>query len=128
MNIEEKAKELLQKLSKEVGCNLEIKKIWPEGENNGFYCRFYGILKETDLLKIEVAGSLCHRLFEGELNEEVDLFIFLNGERLTINQKPGNYLWKHKEGFNWDDVDEGYHQKNSLKEILLEEDTTKESN
>ncbi len=119
MDINQKASELIEILSEEVGCKLEIKKIWPDSDNPGFYCRFYGLLIETKVLKIEVAGSLCHRIFQNELNEEVDLFYFINGKRVTTNEKQGQYLWKYKDLYEWDDIDEGYENKNSISEILL---------
>jgi hypothetical protein len=70
------------------------------------------VVLESDLLLIELAGTLAVELEAGRANE-VHLFVFVNGTRLrdySQNRRTvAKYLWRRgSEPFRWENLDEGY--------------------
>ncbi|WP_431686130.1 hypothetical protein [Hahella sp. NBU794] len=119
MEIELTAKEKLNELSERLGCKLEIRKFWADEFNPGFYFRFYGLVSDAIFMKVEVAGSYYFGLRNGEKIEEIDIFPFDNGERVSPCNTE-HYLWVHRDSIQWDSVEMGYECKYSMAELLLE--------
>lgn len=108
----------LAKLSTECGTSLRVVSYWQNECRPGWYCRFRGVALKSAFLVIELAGTLSVELDETR-PDEVDLFIFVNGIRLTNSNlnSPGRYLWRRgSEPFRWDYMDDGggYDQLQSL--------------
>jgi hypothetical protein len=105
-------------LSAECGTPLRIVSYWENEFRPGWYCRFRGVGLKSDFLVIELAGTLAVELVETR-SDEVDMFIFVNGVRVTNSnpKSPGKYLWRRgSEQFRWDYLDDGigYDQFDSL--------------
>lgn len=110
MDIPATIRDRLASLSAECGVPLQVFRYWENEYRPGWYCRFRGTALKSDLLVIELAGTLVVELDEGRF-DEVDLFVFVNGIRVNDlgPRSSGNYL--HRRGsqpFQWDRLDEGY--------------------
>ena len=84
-----------------------------DASERGFYCRFYGRLTDTPLLKIEIVGSLYH----GQKNEEIEIFPFVNGKRVAPCFTE-QYIWKSVNGIRWDTVDPGFEGRDTMESLL----------
>lgn len=94
MDIKKKAHNKLKEISEDLGAVLEIRKLWSDEYSElGFYFRFYGLIHDTRHLKIEVVGSYWYGVRNGEENEEIDIFPFINGMRVSPCNTE-NYIWK----------------------------------
>lgn len=111
------SKQKVKELSAKLGIPLEIKKIWDDEDNPGFYFRFYGLLCDKPLLKIEVVGSYYFGIRKGSETEEIDVFPFITGKRVAPCNTD-HYIWHSINGTRWDNVDPGYDRKESIQELL----------
>lgn len=77
----------IDRLSQKIGCTLTVVQCWNNEFHAGMYCRFRGILHESQAIKLEVAGTLCVE-FADECNNSVDLFFSSmgNGSAFTKNR------------------------------------------
>ena len=108
--------ERVRELSTEFGVDLSIDRHWPNESGTGHYCRAYGVLTETDFLRVELAASIS----VGTHADDVDLFVLVNGVRVAPTTNPTDYLHRDGNGqFRWDDIDEGFDGKNDLDSLLL---------
>lgn len=117
MHVPEVVLERLAKLSAECGTILRVVKHWESEYRPGWYCWFRGTALESQLVKIELAGTLAIDLTsEGE--DETNLFVFVNGVRVGMKASPYKYLWRRGSGlFDWDDQDEGFENWESLEQF-----------
>ena len=79
MDIEATSKQKLLTISEQMNVNLEIRKLWQDGNNPGFHFMFYGLLQDSPLLKIEIVGSYYFGIRKNKEVEEIDIFPFING-------------------------------------------------
>ena len=119
MDVERTANEKLRELCANMGVDLEIRKLWPDEYGPGFYFRFYGVLQQTPLLKIEIVGSYYFGIRDGKESEEVDIFPFINDKRVSPCNSE-DYIWKSINGLQWNQVDEGYDGRLTIRELLLD--------
>jgi hypothetical protein len=106
--------ERLARLSAECGTELKVVSHWANEFRPGWYCRFRGTVLASELLVIELAGTLAIELQEDK-SDEVDLFVFVNGRRVSIqparqpSEPSGKYLWRRGTApLTWDCLDDGY--------------------
>lgn len=114
------ADDRLELLSQRIGAKLEIRKIWPEETGQGFYFRFHGHVHDSELLNIEVVGSYYYGIRNGQEVEEIDLFPFINGKRVSPSNTE-HYIWQSPSGLRWDSVEMGYENQMTKEQLLLEE-------
>jgi len=108
--------ERVRKLSTELGVELSIDRHWTNEEGTGDYCRAYGVLSDSEVFRVEVAVSIS----VGTRADDVDLFVLVNGVRVGPTTDPTNYLHRDGDGdFRWDDIDEGFEDRNDLNSLLL---------
>jgi hypothetical protein len=114
--------ERIRSLSTECGVALELTRFWANEFRPGWYCRFRGAVHESLALTIHIAGSLAVDL-AGERQDEVELFLFANGDRLGRLEKPYEYLHRRGEGpFQWADLDDGFQVQKTLRSIAMIDD------
>lgn len=109
----------LQQLSNECGVALHLTHYWENEFCPGWYCRFHGIVHQSDLLSVELAGSLVIAIDQHH-KDEVDLFLFVNGVRVGPIDSPYQYLHRRDSTpFRWDDLDSGFEQQKTLTSITM---------
>ena len=109
----------MNSLSAACGVTFQITRFWPNEFRPGWYCRFQGAVHESPLLTIHLAGSLTINL-TGERQDEVEVFLFANGERLGKLDNPYEYLHRRGEAaFHWADLDEAFRVQRTLKSIAM---------
>ena len=98
----------LADLSKECGVTLRVVKHWENESHPGLYCWFRGIVSDSRLVRIELAGTLAIEL-DPNRDDETDMFVFVNGVRVVPLDSPYKYLWRRgSDRFRWDDLDPGF--------------------
>lgn len=103
-------------LAAELRVPLQIKRHWENDSGPGHYCRVHGVMHESPLLTVELVGSLAI----GTRADEMDLFILVNGVRLSPINNQFAYLYRPQDGdFRWDDLDPGYEEQTTLDRLLL---------
>jgi hypothetical protein len=111
--------ERVRQLSSECGAEFQIIRFWQNEYRPGWYCRFYGCIHRSELLLIELAGSLAIELDEKH-KDDVDLFVFVNGTRVGQLQAPYRYLHRNGQGsLNWEDLDPGFENQLTLADITM---------
>ena len=121
MNIPNIITQNLQQLSDECGIALRVTRHWENEFRPGWYCRFHGTVHHSDLLSVELAGSLAIAIDQHHKNE-IDLFLFINGIRVGPIDNPYQYLHRRSNtGFRWDDLDPGFEQHKTLISITMSE-------
>lgn len=114
--------ERIRRLSDECGVALQLTRFWANEFRPGWYCRFHGVVHESQVLTIHVAGSLAVEL-SGARQDEVELFLFANGHRVGKLEEPYEYLHRRgEEPFSWADLDEGFRAQQTLKSIAMIDD------
>jgi hypothetical protein len=104
----------LQTFSAELGVSLTIVQFWENEFRPGWCFRFHGVVHNSKLLLLEIAGTMAVELSPGR-SDEVDLFLFVNGKRVGLKTAPFQYLTRIGSGsLSWDDVDPAYEQFDSL--------------
>ena len=103
--------QLVTKTSERVGCTLAIIRCWQsDGGRHVYYANVRGVLNESPDLRLEIAGTVCAEMQENRA-DEINLFLFANGERIGLHSDPTSYLIGHgEESFAWDYNDEGFDQ------------------
>ena len=99
----------LSQLGAECGTELQVVSHWANEFRPGWYCRFRGVAVRSDLLIIELAGTLAVEL-GADRSDDVDMFIFVNGTRVSAwNPKSAfKYLWRTgSDSLRWDYLDDG---------------------
>ena len=96
-------------LSARLDCDVEIVRCWQsDGGRPVMYCNFRALIKNSPACRLEYAGTLCCELTLG-VEDLLDLFIFLNGQRLTRAVNGSDYLIGHGNAqIKWDYDDDGY--------------------
>ena len=96
-------------LGTQLNCALNVTRCWQsEGGRPVLYANFKGLINDTPLFRLEVGGTLCYELTP-ELDDLLDLFIFLNGKRLTCAENGSKYLIGRGDSLpDWDYDDDGY--------------------
>lgn len=112
--------ERLSHLSADCGVELMVVRFWENEFRAGWYCRFRGVAIKSEFLVIELAGTLAVEL-EGDGSDEIDLFVFVNGIRVSPFNEPNSYkyLWRRgSDSFRWDYLDDGagYEQFHTLED------------
>lgn len=116
MAIPQTVTEHVNKLATELRVPLQIERYWENEFGSGHYCRVLGRIHESPTLTVEVVGSLA----VGTRADELDLFILVNGVRLSPVNNPFAYLHRPEGGeFRWDDLDMGYEAQTTLDALLL---------
>jgi len=116
MNIPQIVVERVDQLATELMVPLRIERHWENEFGPGHYCRVHGIVQNSPVLRVELVGSLAI----GTKADEDDLFILVNGVRLSPMSTPFAYLHRPEGGeFRWDDLDEGYEVQTTLDDLLL---------
>lgn len=111
--------ERITRLSAECGVAFELTRFWENEFRPGWYCRFRAVVLESRALTLQIAGSLAVDP-TGERQDEVDLFVFANGDRLGKLDKPDEYLHRRGAGpFLWADLDEGFQTQRTLRSIAM---------
>ena len=96
------------KIGERLQCELSVVQCWLNEFRPGMYCRLRGVLHDSSAVKIEVAGTLCIEL-NGDRDDELDLFLFVNGRRVGLYRDGRKYLIGRGEGdLIWDDDDPGF--------------------
>ena len=106
-------------LSDCLGVRLDVTRFWEDEFRPGWYCRFLGVVLKSSAFTVHVAGSLAVSL-QGDPQDEVDLFLFVNGERVGRFESPYQYL--HRKGgepFRWDDLEDGYEHQKTLQAVAM---------
>ncbi|MEM8531083.1 MAG: hypothetical protein AAGF95_09590 [Chloroflexota bacterium] len=119
MSIPDIITQSIEQLSDECGIALQITRYWENEFGPGWYCRFHGIVHQSDLLQVELAGSLTIAIDQHHKNE-IDLFLFVNGVRVGQIDNPHQYL--HRQGsepLRWDDLDPGFEHQKTLAAITM---------
>jgi hypothetical protein len=108
MSVPHIVQERLAKLSAECGVALRVVKHWENEFRPGWLCWFRGTVTNSQLIRVELAGTLAIEL-GSEREDETDMFVFVNGARVGLQASPRKYLWRRgKDHFIWDDQDQGY--------------------
>lgn len=115
--------ERIEALSARLGSTLAIVRCWKSERGRPvLYCDFRGTIHKSPELILEVAGTLCAELTI-ERQDEIDLFLFVNGQRVGLYKWPSHgrqnesfkYLIGHGDApFVWDYNDEGFDQFDTL--------------
>jgi hypothetical protein len=106
----------IEKLSERLRCKLSVVQCWINEFRPGMYCRFRGVLHDSSVIKIEVAGTISVELTPTR-EDELDLFLFVNGRRVGLYKQGFKYLCGRANGdLRWDDTDEGYEGFDTLDE------------
>jgi len=106
----------VQQLSDEFGVPVSVERQWQNEFGPGYYCRAHGCLHKSANLCIELVGSLA----VGTKDDHLDLFIVVNGVRISPVTQPYRYLHRRDAGpFHWDNRDQGYESQTSLAGLLL---------
>ena len=117
--------ELLDRIDRiSAGCGvlLQVTRSWEDEFRPGWYCRFRGVVHKSPALTIQVAGSLAVDR-TGQREDELDLFLFANGDRLGRLEKPYEYLHRRGAGpLRWDDLDEGWQAQRTLNAVAMSDD------
>lgn len=72
------------------------------------YCNFKGVISDSPSFLLEIGGTLCCEITPG-LDDLLDLFVFLNGQRLTRAVNGSDYLiGRGNSALKWDYDDDGY--------------------
>lgn len=108
--------ERVDQLATELSVSLRIERHWENEFGSGHYCRVHGVVHDSPVLRVELVGSLA---IETKA-DEIDLFILVNGVRLSPVKNPFAYLHRPDGGeFRWDDLDMGYEVQTTLDGLLL---------
>jgi hypothetical protein len=106
----------VDRLAAELGVPLAIERHWGNESGSGHYCRVLGTIHDSSSLRVDIVGSLAI----GTKADETDLFVLVNGVRVSPVDDPFAYLHRREgEGFCWDDLDEGYQVQTTLDGLLL---------
>lgn len=109
-------------LSNEIDVRLEVTRFWADEFRPGWYCRFWGQLHESSAFAVHVAGSLAVDL-SGDRRDEIDLFLFVNGDRVGRLDAPYQYLHRRSDGpFRWLNIDDGFEVQKTLRAIAMIDD------
>lgn len=109
MHVPPQIKNRIALLSARLDCDVEIVRCWQnEGGRSVMYCNFRAIIKNSPACRLEYAGTLRCELTPGH-EDFLDLFIFMNGERLTRAVNGSKYLIGRGDSeIKWDYDDDGY--------------------
>lgn len=108
MSIPKIIQDRLAELSTECGVTLRVVKHWENQFRPGWYCWFRGAVTDTQLVRIEFAGTLAIELGT-DRKDETDMFVFVNGVRVGPLASPNKYLRRCGcEPFSWDNQDPGF--------------------
>ena len=107
--------ERIDSLGKRIGSSLAIVRCWKSDFSESvMLCNFRGVVHKSTELLIEVAGTLCAEL-SPDRRDEVDLFFFINGRRVSLYDEPHKYLIGFgDEGLKWEYNDEGFDEFNCI--------------
>ena len=116
MAVSQEVLDRVQQLSDEFGMKFSVERQWENEFGPGAYCRVYGCVHESANLRIELVGSLA----VGPKGDYLDLFIVVNGVRVSPVTEPFRYLHRRNPGpFRWDDLNQGYEVQTTLEGLLL---------